>query len=108
MADELKVKRATAKGQFTISEKRLKDALNNIDSIPLSTLERRYKDLESKWNLVQQIHFTYSSSVSPDTAQEDINTWIEEIAERFDALEIKLIDALKPTKANSVHKKTTS
>ena len=45
MADELKVQRATAKGQFTISEKRLKDALNNIDSIPLSTLERRYKDL---------------------------------------------------------------
>ena len=89
MADEIKVQRATAKGQFTMSEKRLNEALSNLNDIPLSTLERRYNDLESKWNHVQQVHFKYTSTVDPDTAQEDVNKWIDELAERFNAAEIE-------------------
>ena len=47
MADELKVKRATAKGQFTISEKRLKDALNNIVTHARKTLQKSGIKMES-------------------------------------------------------------
>lgn len=104
MAEELKGKRAIAKGQFTRSEKRLKDALGNMENTPISTIERRYNELNSKWTMVQEAHDAYMAvlpcEASTDIESEEANpeNWINDIADRFDAIELEAdrsIEALK-------------
>ena len=95
MTEQLKVTRATAKGQFTKSEKRLKDAITMMESIPVSTIERRYDELHSKWDTLQEAHEKYitalRSASSPESSIDEAaeNNWIDEIADRFDAIEIE-------------------
>ena len=82
MDEELKMKRATAKGQFTRSEKRLKDAITTMESTPISTIERRYSELESKWIMVQETHDRYAAVFQQNSSREnpfveaDENDWI--------------------------------
>ena len=71
MAEELKTKRAIAKGQFTRSEKRLKDALGNVESTPISTIERRYSELSAKWDILQGIHDAYMTVLTPQATDEE-------------------------------------
>ena len=110
MDEELKMKRATAKGQFTRSEKRLKDAITTMESTPISTIERRYSELESKWIMVQEAHDRYAAVFQQNSSPEnpfveaDENDWINEVADRFDSIEIEAdrrIEAYK-TKMSAV------
>jgi hypothetical protein len=95
MDEELKIKRATAKGQFTRSEKRLRDAVTNMESTPISTIERRYTELESKWNTVQEAHDRYVATLEQKSTPEnpfveaDENDWINEVADHFDSMEVE-------------------
>ena len=95
MTEQLKTSRATAKGQFTRSEKRLRDVVKNMENIPVATIERRYNELHSKWETLQEAHEKYVTSLrsasSPENPiDEDAeNNWIDEIADRFDAIEIE-------------------
>ena len=99
MAEELKTKRTIAKGQFTRSEKRLKDALGNVESTPISTIERRYSELSAKWDILQEIHDAYMTVLTPQaTDEENKDSWFDKLADRFDAMELdadRSIDALK-------------
>ena len=112
------MKRTTAKGQFSRSEKRLKDALQSAESIPLSTLERSYEELSSKWERVQEAHDTYVAvllaSSTDETTETEEEEWINGLAERFDAIEVdadRTLEALKQkwssvkTEANSTEAK---
>lgn len=90
MTEQLKTKRATTKGQFTRSEKRLKDALNDAESIPLTTIKRRYDELNVKWTATQEAHDAYILVLSSENAEAkaEEENWIEDLNVRFDALEI--------------------
>ena len=57
-----KAKRTSAKTQFTRSEKKLKEALLDADSYPISLIERRLDDLKIRWNTVQDAHDEYIQS----------------------------------------------
>lgn len=100
----MKQKRGTSKSQFTRSEKRLNEALDKAEGIPLLTIERRYNELSEKWSAVQEAHDTYvaarqSEDGSIDTEVEE--GWIDEIAERFDDIEIKADSILEELKRKS-------
>ena len=87
MAEAAKQKRTIIKGQFTRAEKRLKDSLKLPLNVPLSTIQRRFEDLKSKWNEIQEAHDLYMSQLEEVTEEEE--KWMDEIIERFDALEIE-------------------
>ena len=87
MAEAAKQKRTIIKGQFTRAEKRLKDSLKLPLKVPLSTIQRRFEDLKSKWNEIQEAHDLYMSQLEEATEEEE--KWMDEIIERFDALEIE-------------------
>ena len=102
MTDDLKTRRATAKCQFTRSERRLKDALASAESIPISTIERRYDELNSKWVAAQEAHDAYVEKISSEnisgTETEEEESWIDELNSRFDSIEIdadRVIERLK-------------
>ena len=96
MAD-LKTKRATSKSQFTRADKRLNDVLSQSSTIPILTVERRYNELSEKWNCVQEAHDAHLAvlSSSDDGDASDRESWIDEIKERFDAIEIKVDQILE-------------
>ena len=87
--EEAKKARTTAKGRFTRDEKSLSDALK-VETLPLATLERRFKDLKSKWDLCQETHDNYALFAGEMEAAEadGLEIWIEELSERFNAIEI--------------------
>ena len=87
MAEAAKQKRTIIKGQFTRAEKQLKDLLKLPLNVPLSTIQRRFEDLKSKWNEIQEAHDLYMSQLEEVTEEEE--KWMDEIIERFDALEIE-------------------
>ena len=53
--EEAKKERATAKGQFTRAEDSLSKALEGED-VPVSTIERRFGELQRRWEKVQITH----------------------------------------------------
>ena len=90
-----KAKRTSAKTQFTRSEKKLKEALLDADSYPISLIERRLDDLKIRWNTVQDAHDEYIQSNTEAADQEQQETWINEIADRYDSLEVDVLRALE-------------
>ena len=65
MADNLKTKRTTAKPQFTRSERRLKEAIDNIENIPIALVVLRLDELTTRWNGVQDTHDAYVAALPP-------------------------------------------
>ena len=75
-----------------------------MENTPISTIERRYNELNSKWTMVQEAHDAYMA-VLPCEASKDIESeeanpenWINDIADRCDAIELEAdrsIEALK-------------
>ena len=55
MAEELKLKRTVAKAQFTRAETSLRKTVEDKSSLS-STIERKYGELKSKWQMVQDAH----------------------------------------------------
>ena len=83
--EEAKAKRTVAKAQYT----RVENALRKLVGNPLSlqeTMERKYQVLIDKWQELQNCHDAYTLLVNADEAQKE-EEWIEELCERFDAIE---------------------
>lgn len=115
MTEDLKTRRATAKGQFTRSERRLKDALTSAESIPISTIERRYDELNSKWVATQEAHDAYVAKIALEntsgTEADDEESWIDELNARFDSIEIdadRVIERLKQKNSSVKTEGTTT
>ena len=90
MMEQAKQARTSAKMQFTRAEKSLLDALN-VPEIPISTLQRRFTELKKKWDTVQDSHDAYSafSGEMEDEQVSQLDTWIQDLSQRFDEVEIK-------------------
>ena len=81
----MKTKRTVAKQQFTRTENSLRQALTNLDSLE-STIEQKYGELRVKWQVVQDTHDLYITMLPADESQKE-DSWIDELVERFDAIE---------------------
>ena len=88
--EEAKKARTLAKSGFTRAEKALSDALK-LENIPLSTLDRRFNDLKSKWDLCQETHDNYAFHSEEMMAAEadGLDGWIDNLSERFSVIEIQ-------------------
>ena len=93
--EALKAKRASLKSQFTRSENRLMEVLDDISKFPTATIQRRYKEYQTKWNAVQEVHDSLVAEFPDDIAEETENAWIAELSSRFDVLEVKADKAIE-------------
>ena len=90
-ANALKTNRATAKAQFTRSEKKLRESLitdEEADKVPVVTIKRRFEDVKEKWGRAQDAHDAYIAALGNDADMNTEEAWIEDISKRFDNLEI--------------------
>ena len=87
-ANELKTTRTTAKTQFTRSEKKLRDSLNEADEVPVATIKRRFEDVVEKWTRAQDAHDAYVAALGEDADMNTEEAWIDDISNRFDNLEV--------------------
>lgn len=90
-ANTLKTTRATAKAQFTRSEKKLRDSLvtgEEADKVPVTTIKRRFEDVIEKWRRAQDTHDAYIAALGNDTDMALEEAWIDDISKLFDSLEI--------------------
>ena len=88
--DALKNTRTLLKGQFTRSEKKLRDGLDIVvdaNKLPITTIKRRFDDIQDKWTKAQDAHDAYVAALGlneTDRAVQD--AWINEISARFEVL----------------------
>ena len=83
--EEAKAKRTVAKAQYS----RVENALSKLVKNPLSlqeTMERKFNDLRTKWQELQDCHDTFILLLDEDSAKKE-EEWIEELCERFEAIE---------------------
>ena len=105
MEQQLKKKRTSEKAQFTRAEARLEDALQNLQKTPISNIERKYTELRTRWDTVQEAHDDYMAEIEEnvgDGASENEEvatgqTWINELMHRFGAIELRMYQALERT-----------
>ena len=106
--EKAKGERTTAKSQFTRSKNSLEKSLLQSDT-PLTTIERRFEDLRSKWENVQDSHDAYCLYASKDKDNEgnpidtNLDGWIKELMEIFEDMELKadkMIESRKRTEGN--------
>ena len=105
MAEEMKLRRTVAKQQFTRTENSLRQALSNPNSLQ-STVERKFAELNVKWQTVQDAHDSFVAILSPDESQGE-NNWIDELVTRFDAIEVEtdgVLEKFQEKKRSSVEK----
>ena len=89
--DEARKKRAVAKGQFTRTEIKLKDAMSTrSDGMTTWVLEKRYEDFKVRWDNVQNAHDEYVESLASDEDIKAAESWINELSERFDECELQV------------------
>ena len=62
-----------------------------MENIPLSTLDRRFNDLKSKWDLCQETHDNYAFYSEEMVAgeAEALDGWIDNLSERFSVIKIQ-------------------
>ena len=92
--EEAKKKRRLAKGQFTRIEGKLLSTIDNLDEW---TLNNRYSDLKERWNAAQNAHDDYVLTLADDEATTE-ESWVAELYDRFDSLEIAIGKRLKIVK----------
>ena len=92
-----KTKRTTAKSQFTRYEKRLKDAVVS-EEIDEWTVNRRYEDLKDRWDKTQDAHDEYTSFLTEPDDFTKAEEWLDELSNRFDAVELRVGKKLKELK----------
>ena len=82
----------TTQRLYARAESALNGALSSDEMIPMKTVERRYTDLQKRWNDVQEAHDKYVVSCFADANTDEIATedcWINAIAAKFYKLEIQ-------------------
>ena len=98
MAEELKLKRTVAKAQFTRAETSLRKTVEDKSSLS-STIERKYGELKSKWQLVQDAHDVYTATTEELEGKTEVETaWIDELTDRFGNIEVEVDNALEKFK----------
>ena len=73
----------------------------------MSTVQRRFEDLKSKWTEVQDAHDLYLAQLEEVTEGEA--RWLDEVIDRFNALEIETDNIIRPNivgKSNEATMKT--
>ena len=103
MADQKQ--RSLAKGRFTRAEKvLLKDLEAEENTIPLITIERHLKDFLEKWEKVQDLHDEYVMMLVDPTDDELAaqDEWLEELSERFAALEVQVDSVVERRRKEAV------
>ena len=79
--------RKTCKSQFTRAEKNLQQALAR-DDVEKATIERRFGELQGKFDALQNAHDVYAELVEED-ADGELEKYIDDITDRFNAIEIE-------------------
>ena len=79
--------RKTCKSQFTRAEKNLQQALAR-DDVETATIERRFGELQGKFDTLQNAHDVYAELVEEDVNGE-LDKYIDDITDRFNAIEIE-------------------
>ena len=102
--EEAKKKRRLAKGQFTRIEGKLLATIENMDEW---TLNNRYSDLKERWNAAQNAHDEYVLTLTDEEATEE-ESWISELYNRFDTLELAIGKRLKTIKGDHQAKTETT
>ena len=84
--EELKARRTVGKQQFTRAENGLRNLLEKGGGLE-DTLQRKFDNLCSKWQALQDAHDSYVAQPAEeiDTVAEE--AWIRKLEERFDAIE---------------------
>ena len=104
----MKTKKLMAKAQFTRVEKALTKLLAN----PLSmyeTTERKFSELKVGWQEVQDYHDRYAALASlKEEDQMKEEEWIEELCERFEALEGETDKVLQKSRKESTQQATVT
>ena len=88
-----KSKRTSAKGRFTLYEKRLKSLLD-AEEIDSWTLKNRYEDLKLRWERVQEAHDEYTSHLTEEDDISGAEAWLDELCKRFDIAKIAVGKAI--------------
>ena len=103
--EEVKSRRTKAKSQYTRVENALRKLLTNPESLQ-ETIERKFQDLRTKWQELQDSHDEYAPLVATnDEEEEKEEEWINEICERFNEMEVdtdKCLQKFKKDKAPKV------
>ena len=84
--EELKEKRMVGKQQFTRAENGLRKLLERGGGLE-DTLRRKFDELRSKWQAVQDAHDSYVAQAGEKIGAEAEEQWIGELEERFDIIE---------------------
>ena len=86
--------RKTCKSQFTRAERNLQQALS-MQEVETSTIERRFGELQAKFDALQNAHDVYAEFVD-ELLNEDgtpvdpnLDQYIDELTERFNSIEIE-------------------
>ena len=91
--EDLKTKRTVWKQQFTRAANSLTRLLDKENGLE-TTMRRRFDELSTKWQGVQDAHDIYMTQVSDGEVEEE-SKWIEELVERFEDIEIDYDTALQ-------------
>ena len=91
--EELKTKRIVGKQQFTRAENSLRRLLESGGGLE-DTIQRKFGELSSKWQAVQDAHDIYVAQAGKEINVNEETLWIGELEERFDAIEIDADSAL--------------
>ena len=87
MAEQAKSKRTEAKRQFTRCVNILEDTLERND-IFISTINRRFSDLKTRFEETQKTHDAYVVLLNIDT-QEQEDKWIIDISKKYYDIELQ-------------------
>ena len=101
MADELKKKRALAKGSFTRTRKNLQEALDK--EMISKTVNNRYDSFKQAWNESLKCHQNYLESLNVDEVEEE-DKWIEELDNFFNEMEVKTDDYIEKAENSKLDK----
>jgi hypothetical protein len=91
--EELKTKRTVGKQQFTRTENGLRRLLESGGGLE-DTIQRKFDDLSSKWQAVQDAHDNYVAQAGKELNLDEEEQWIGELEKRFEAIEIEADSAL--------------
>ena len=96
--EDAKARRSTAKAQYTRVEKALRKLVANPLSLQ-ETIERKFEELRVKWQEVQDCHDRYAPLVTTNEEEEEKEEeWINELCERFEAIEVDADKSLQKFK----------
>ena len=90
-------KRTAGKTQFTRSENRVRDALQE-DEVDEWIIEKRYSDFKERFAKIQDLNEDYVSFLTEEADLQAADQWIDDLVKRFDSVEILVSKQLRKMK----------